>query len=201
MPKLIDVDKRRHDLAAAVWTVVRERGIGAVSVRTVAAEAGVAVGSLRHVFPTRTELVLFSAELMLTQARERINSVPRSGVIADDALAVLRELLPLSPDARAELEVNLALIAEAPAVPELSGIRDRATAELAELCTAIAHWLMSGGADAPTSAAATRAGQRLYALVDGLALHLLSAPADADPTWAVDILRDEISRLQTPPSG
>lgn len=61
MPRRIDLDERREHLAQAVWTIIRERGIGAVSVRVVAAEAGVAVGSLRHVFPTRTELLQFSA--------------------------------------------------------------------------------------------------------------------------------------------
>lgn len=51
VPRTIDRDARKEQLAEAVWRVVRERGIGAVSVRTVAEEAGVVVGSLRHVFP------------------------------------------------------------------------------------------------------------------------------------------------------
>ena len=68
MPRKIDRDRRKAQLAEAVWRIVVERGIGAVSVRAVAEEAGVAVGSLRHVFPTRAELLEFSAELMVQQS-------------------------------------------------------------------------------------------------------------------------------------
>ena len=39
MPRTIDHDARRAELAEAVWRVILHRGIGAVSVRTVAAEA------------------------------------------------------------------------------------------------------------------------------------------------------------------
>ncbi|MFT4088796.1 MAG: TetR family transcriptional regulator C-terminal domain-containing protein [Gordonia sp. (in: high G+C Gram-positive bacteria)] len=196
MPKRIDVERRRRELAEAVWTVVRERGIGALSVRTVAAEAGVAVGSLRHVFPTRSELVVFSAELMLSRARSRIDAVPRTGDVEDDVLALLVELLPVTPDARAELDVNLALIAEAPAVPELVPVRDRATRELGEFFDSIASWLMSDAAGIPQERVdAGLRGRRLFALVDGLALHLLGEPVGGDPEWAVEILRDEIAAL------
>ncbi len=199
MPKRIDVEQRRQELAAAVWEVVRGRGIGALSVRTVAAEAGVAVGSLRHVFPTRSELVVFSAELMLSQARRRIDAVPRTGRIEADVLALLTELLPISADARAELEVNLALIAEAPAVPELRPVRDRALRELRDFCTAIASWLIADAAGREQAEVdADIAGRRLHALVDGLALHLLSDPGGGDVDWALAILRDEISALHTP---
>ncbi|GAA3951605.1 TetR/AcrR family transcriptional regulator [Gordonia caeni] len=196
MPRRIDVDQRREELAAAVWNVVRERGVGALSVRTVAAEAGLAVGSLRHVFPTRSELVVFSAELMIRRATARIDAVPRTGDLERDALALVSQVLPLAPDSRAELEVNLALIAEAPAVPELIPVRDRATRELADFCRSIAAVLLaeSAGRGGP-EIDADRAGRRLHALVDGLSLHLLADPAGADPEWALEILRDELAGL------
>lgn len=192
------MDRRREDLAEAVWNVIRERGVGALSVRTVATEAGLAVGSLRHVFPTRSELVVFSAELMIRRATERIAAVPRSGDLEDDALALLTELLPLAPDSRAELEVNLALIAEAPAVPELIPVRDQATRELADFCRSMAAALLMGAAGrGRPEVDAERAGRRLHALVDGLSLHLLADSADADPAWALEILRDELVRLKS----
>ena len=54
-----------------------------------------AVGSLRHVFPTRAELLEFSAELMVQQATDRILALPHSGDAQQYALAVLLQLLHL----------------------------------------------------------------------------------------------------------
>lgn len=38
-------------------------------------------------------------------------------------------------------------------------------------------------------------GKRLFALVDGLALHVLSESRSTDTAWAVEILRDELARI------
>ncbi|QHC66703.1 TetR family transcriptional regulator [Rathayibacter sp. VKM Ac-2759] len=190
MPRTIDRDARKEQLAEAVWRVVRERGIGAVSVRTVAEEAGVVVGSLRHVFPSRAELLAFSAELMVLRATERIIATPRTGDALADAVAFLRHLLPLEPDSRAELEVNIALIAETPALPVLREIRDEAHRQLAELCLTLAQ-SVSGR---PADTALVDAAKRLHALVDGLAVHLLLR--DGEGEWAVGVLAAELSRLR-----
>ncbi len=191
MPRRIDLDQRREQLAEAVWTTIRARGIGAVSVRTVASEAGVAVGSLRHVFPTRAELLQFSAELMIHRATERLVSTPPSGDVVTDVLAILMHLIPLEPDSRAELEVNIALIAEAPALPELVPIRDHAYRQLRVLCEHLVADLATG----LDEAAIAREARRLHAIVDGIALHLLMEPADADSGWATQALRDEVTRI------
>ncbi|UOQ59775.1 TetR family transcriptional regulator [Leucobacter rhizosphaerae] len=201
MPRRIDLEQRKAQLAEAVWRTILERGIGAVSVRTVADAAGIAVGSLRHVFPTRTELLSFSAELMVQRATDRIVAAPRSGDPERDAVALLSHLLPLEPDSRAELEVNIALIAEAPATPELVPIRDQAARAILGLCRRLVESLAPG---LPATRAALES-RRLHALLDGLALHILaeteteSADAEApDPRdWAVRILREEIARIAT----
>lgn len=189
MPRTIDRDARKAQLAEAVWRVIVARGIGAVSVRTVAAEAGVAVGSLRHVFPTRTELLEFSAELMVERVSERILALASRDDPREHALDVLRELMPLTPDSRAELEVNIALIAEAPALPGLSRIRDEADRALAGACLGLVVSLTGRAADSGLEQEALR----LHALIDGLAVHLLVR--GGDPAWALAVLRAEVDRL------
>lgn len=191
MPRRIDLDRRREQLAEAVWTTIRQRGIGAVSIRTVADEAGVAVGSLRHVFPTRSELIQFSAELMLRRATERIRATPRSGDVVADAISLLSHVLPLEPDSRVELEVNLALIAESPALPELVPVRDHTYRQLTMLCEHVVASLAPGLDPAATA----HESRRLFAMVDGLALHLLIDPDGAHPGWATRALHDEVTRI------
>jgi AcrR family transcriptional regulator len=186
---LIDREARKEELAQALWTVIVQRGVGAVSVRSVAAQAGVAVGSLRHVFPTRTELIVFSAELMLHRAEQRIIAVPALPRPVDHALRIARELLPLTPDTRAELQVNLALFAEAPAVPALTAVRDHTQHALAGLYTRLVTLV----APHLPPKATRRAADRLGALTDGLALRLLAAPGFPEAE-ALALLREEFTR-------
>ena len=190
MARSIDLAARKAQLAEAVWQVILDRGISAVSVRTVAEQAGVVVGSLRHVFPTRAELLSFSAELMVQRATERVVATPWSDETEKYAVDVIRQLLPLEPDSRAELEVNLALIAEAPAQPDLRDIRDHAHAQLREVCIRLVELVSGRDRDATVVTTA----RRLHALIDGLAVHILHGDAD-DGEWAVAILRDEISHI------
>ncbi|WP_254900343.1 TetR/AcrR family transcriptional regulator [Rhodococcus sp. 1168] len=197
-------EDRRIRLAEATWRVIAERGIGAVSVRTVAAEAGMAVGSLRHLFPTQQELLEFSAELMIERATARVTEVTPTPDVVDYALAAIGELLPLTPDTRCEFEVNIALIAETPANPGLAGIRDHAHEQLLDLFARIVAMLQD---EDNLTEKRRQVARRLLALVDGLGLHLLHQPADDSTAWAVNIVREELVHIQrsgpsdTGPSG
>lgn len=187
----MDRDARKAQLAEAVWRIILDHGVSAVSVRTVAEQAGVAVGSLRHVFPTRAELVAFSAELSVQRATERILATPPSDDPREHALAVIKNLLPLDAGSRAEFEVNLALFADHAALPEIATIRDHAHRRLGALSVRLIGTL-TGVSSTPEALAQAR---RLHALIDGLALHLLhQSPAD-DCTWAVDVIRRELHRI------
>lgn len=194
MPSRIDREARKAELAEAAWRVILRSGVSAVSVRTVAEEAGLAVGSLRHVFPTRTELLMFSAELMMERVYERIVNLPRESSAEDYVLTVVKNLVPFTEQTRAEMDVNVALIAEAAAVPELKTLRDAAHGQLASACTRLAALLREEDPEAP-GPEATRNGQRLHALTDGLALHLMHRDAPEDKDRAIEILRDEIRSI------
>lgn len=190
MTRTIDLAARKAQLAEAVWQVILDRGISAVSVRTVAEQAGLVVGSLRHVFPTRAELLSFSAELMVQRATDRVLATPWSDDPQQYALDVIERLLPLDPDSRAELEVDLALVAECPALPSLRDIRDHAHAQLLEVCVRLVELLAARKRDPELLLTA----RRLHALVDGLAIHLLHGDHD-DAAWALAIVRDETARI------
>ena len=182
-------------LAEAVWQVILDRGISAVSVRTVAEQAGLVVGSLRHVFPTRAELLAFSAELMVQRATQRVLEVAAGSDRSEYALEVLKNFLPLHADSRAELEVNIALIAESPALPQLISIRNRAYRELGEVCLRLTEML----AQRPSDPDLVENARHLHAVLDGLAIHLLMEPLDHDSSWASEILRKELGRITKTP--
>ncbi|NKT67597.1 TetR family transcriptional regulator [Rhodococcus hoagii] len=194
-------EERKARLAEAVWRIIAERGISAVSVRTVAAEAGMAVGSLRNLFSTQAELLEFSAELMVERAAARVTAITPSADAVAYALAAICELMPLTPETRREFEINVALIAETPAHPGLARIRDHAHRQLLDLFTPIAAQRCSAVKQRRRPRQAARAGRRLLALVDGLGLHLLHQSAGDDIGWALDIVRDELHRIKNAGTG
>ena len=61
---------KRIEIVEGVWSVIAQQGIAAVSVRSVAAAAGVSPGRVQHYFATKTELVRASVEAMLDAAAE-----------------------------------------------------------------------------------------------------------------------------------
>lgn len=194
MPSRINREARKAELAEAAWRVILRSGVSAVSVRTVADEAGLAVGSLRHVFPTRTELLVFSAELMMERANERIRNLPQQGSAEEYVLAVVKNLVPFTEQTRAEMDVNIALVAEATAVPELKALRDSAHEQIAVACIRLAAMLREEDTEDP-SEGATRNGRRLHALADGLALHLMHRAESEDLELAVELLQEEIRSI------
>lgn len=191
-------EERKARLAEAVWEIVLEHGISAVSVRSVAARAGMAAGSLRHLFPTQSELIEFSAELMVERATERVSAVVPGPDPVEYVVAVISELLPLTPATRREFELNMALIAETPANPGLARARDDAHARLLDLFVRLAGFLRD---EDPAEAGPRHDGRRLLALCDGLGLHLLHQSADADTGWAIDLIREELGGIRAACEG
>lgn len=194
MPRLIDHDRRREELADAVWRVIDRSGVGAVSVRTVAAEAGVSTGSLRHVLPTKGLMLAAAMELVISRAAGRL--VERGPDVASLAEAgdLLEELLPLDDVRRREMQIHLALLAEAAGHPELADLRSTPDEAVAAACRGVLEscgraGLLRPGLDLEIELL------RLHVVLDGLAMHLLGPAARITDTQARGILDDHLAGL------
>src|SRR3712207_2589332 len=105
VPRTVDADQRRRELAEAVWRVIRRDGVSGASVRTVAREAGTSMGALRHWFATQDELLHFAMTLVIERARARAEGLAATGgPLVPRLLRVLEETLPLDDERRAEAE-------------------------------------------------------------------------------------------------
>src|SRR2546422_6311494 len=71
MPKQVDHEARRQQLAEAVCRLAASQGLEAVSLRHVAAEAGVSMGQVQHYFSTKDELLLFAFRVVSERAEQR----------------------------------------------------------------------------------------------------------------------------------
>ncbi|QIK46468.1 TetR family transcriptional regulator C-terminal domain-containing protein [Gordonia hongkongensis] len=193
MPKLIDRDGRRAEIAEALWRIVLREGASGVSVREVAAEANISVGSLRHVFGDKEELLEFSMRLIYERVAVRIRRHDRIRNPLRWAEAVLSEVLPLDDERRVEMHVNLAMVTESVAHPGLADAAHEAHDGLRSLCRTVLgvldeHGLIGAGRDLDSHAIA------VHALVDGLAMHLLLVDTDS-PARAQRVLREHLTGL------
>lgn len=98
MPRLVDGDQRRREIADAAFDIARERGLDAVTFRSVAARMGAASTTVvTHYAPTREALMgLLAAHVLPIQQRlideviEPLEPVPALRVLVDALLPTRR---------------------------------------------------------------------------------------------------------------
>lgn len=189
MPKVVDHDTRRRELAESLWRVVVRDGVEAVSVRSVAAEAGWSSGALRHYFPDQRELIAAAMRLVTDRIAARIqalSSLPPSGTLEGRALAFFEQLLPLDEDREIEAGVWFGFVTRARLEPALADLTQAVHRELREFIASILAQLSVEDATAAV---------RLHALIDGLCLHLLLYPESVTPDEARAQLRAELAAI------
>jgi AcrR family transcriptional regulator len=193
------VAERRRHIGEAVWRVIRRDGIDAVSARSIAAEAGMALGSLRHYFPRQADVVEFAMRLVIERTTARIRIIAGradrdedvSKVHDDDAgaLLLLEQFLPFDDERRAEVEVWLTFSGAALTDSSLVPVKREFDAVLLDHIRHIVD--VRSAADVTPDERRFKAS-RLHALVDGLAAHLVGPFPPVTPTEARAILAAEI---------
>ena len=190
MPRVVDHEERRWEIVFALWLVIAQHGIEGVSLRQVAAEAGVSMGRIQHYFGTKDALVLAGCTALVDRAyggyQETADTAPR-----DRLLYVVSQQIPKDDAGRMGVSVWYAYVAKSinhTAVRQvLAEARRGAEDECARLIRA------DGGPDGPGDDAALTRARRLLALADGLTLRVLVG--DLEPAEAVSMLEVEVGRI------
>ena len=200
MPKVVDHERRRAELSEALWRVALRDGFDAVTVRSVAQEAGWSPGALRHYFPDKAEMVLFAVDLVVGMAQDRVRELHESGgeapapPTAEALQEHLEQLLPLDPPRRVESEVWFALVALARSDARLARRRQeiddtiRGSVESVVMVLDQIGRLGSGRDQALES-------RRLHALLDGLVIQLTADPPRLTPDEARAIVAGHLADL------
>ncbi|MBW6439968.1 TetR family transcriptional regulator C-terminal domain-containing protein [Actinoplanes hulinensis] len=190
MPKKVDRQKRRTQIADALMRVAAEQGLEAVSLRHVAAEAGVSAGMVQHYFRTKDEMMTFALDVVrertqirVTDAVTHLGSAPSP---RDLLQTIIGTLLPLDEVARADGRVALAFLA-------YTAVRPTASAALREETEQMVGFIagLLPGPDAENAAAG------LLALMEGLGVYLLGG--QYTPDQARGILDSHLDRLFAAP--
>ncbi|GAB7050894.1 TetR/AcrR family transcriptional regulator [Catenuloplanes indicus] len=179
MPRKVDHDARRRHIVESLLRITADHGLEAVSLREVAAAAGVSMGQVQHYFATKDEMLLYALRHWLSLGTHdgfaaRVARHPDGG-----PRAIAAEYLPYDATSRREACIAVAFVSRAAIRPEIASALAPAFAGFAgALRTALDR------TGVPDAAAESR---RLAALLDGLRPAVLTgALSHADALAVVD---------------
>jgi DNA-binding transcriptional regulator YbjK len=199
VPKIVDHDERRRIIVEALWRVVARDGAHEVSVRHVAAEAGMPKSSIGHYVGTMPQLLGLAIDQLVQENTDYMLTLDLLSLDADKATEVLYTLVPVSERRRHMSGVWLLLAAQAGADPEFAEVLHRLNASVAEGLGDLLRGLQQQGyMDAGRNIDIEV--RRIQALIDGLALQCMTDPVLRSETDVRAILRDEVVRLSVPTS-
>lgn len=190
----MDPEGRRAEVADALFRLAVREGLHRVSLRTVAAEAGLNVGSVRHYFEGQAELMRFAMRTVIDRVSVRLARKVEalgdaSGLSADERrekrVELLAELLPLDETRRAEVTVFLEFVHAARTDPGLADLASESARGTRALVRRILAALDPDEAEV----------LRLTALLDGLSLNGVLYPELWPADEVLAVLRNHLEAL------
>ncbi|MEV6906960.1 TetR/AcrR family transcriptional regulator [Amycolatopsis sp. NPDC051071] len=194
MPKIVDRAERRRDIASALLRIVAREGVEAVSVRSVATEAGVSAGAVQKYFSTKEDLFRFALDMTSELLEQRWNTLDQSGNLLDLLVRLLIEAMPLDEQRRAEVIVINAFTARAAVLPSWAEFIRTGYDDLQKITTEYVEKAQTEG-HVRDDLAASDLADAVLALSDGYANRMLTA---ADPAALVPSLETSVRTLLTP---
>jgi AcrR family transcriptional regulator len=93
MPKIVDHERRRDEIALVACRVVAEYGFDQATIVRIARQAGYTTGMVAHYFDTKQEIIIAALRLILRRIEERLTAAAGEG--DPQLLALLTEALPV----------------------------------------------------------------------------------------------------------
>lgn len=207
MPKIVDAEARRQEVVQAVFRIIASDGLERASLREVADEAGLAVGSVRHYFASSDELLVFSFGSVVDRIAGRLETAlaavedETSGSTEQHAavLNLLGQFLPLDEELAVDACVWMAFRHAARIKPVLAAEAERSHRAVAAVVGRLIMLLSPGGTDAQQTLVSE--AERLLATMDGLCMHALLQPEWMTAEMCSDVLTAHLRSLGALPAA
>ena len=192
-----------QEIVEAVFRIIAVDGLERASLREVADEAGLAVGSVRHYFAGSEELLAFPLPPSWTGSSARLSGSPAGDGGARSrhrpstttaVLTLLGEFLPLDEERAVDACVWMAFKNAARIRPFLAAEADRSHREVA----AVVGQVITAPRAQTTATGSSRwsvEAERLLATLDGLCMHALLQPAWMTAQMCHDVLDRHLASL------
>jgi AcrR family transcriptional regulator len=175
VPKIVDHEQRRREVADAVLRVVARKGVVGVTLNEVAGESGWSRGVLTHYFDNKDALL----EAALRQGMRQISANLQTAAAEPDTRRALRlvleEILPLDERRLAFSRVYVSFMAEAIVAEHLRSYFAYNHGAWRDLITTLVERGQAGGQIDP-SVGARATAEALGALAEGLRMRALFDP-------------------------
>jgi AcrR family transcriptional regulator len=194
MPKIVDHDQRRDQIALVACRVVAENGFDQATIVRIAREAGYTTGMVAHYFDTKQDIIIAALRLILRRIEERLTRP--SGDAQADLLTVLSEALPIDEQRYIECAFWTAFWGQVSADKRLKRINawvHREYMRLFERC------LSEGWSIWPQLAAGTREQvlRSVVTFINGVTASAVASQSDWPAARQVDQLRLQLQLLHT----
>lgn len=190
-----EYERRRQEIAAAACRVLAERGLAGTSVRQIAKEAGLSLGTLPHYFADKDELLLAAHRYSYESTTRRFYSRPgpHRGLAALEGL--LEDSLPLDDERRVEWKVWLTFWGHASFSASVAEHHHRRYSRWRQMIAEIVESAQRAG-EVLAGLDPEREAEALVAFVDGLALQAMLEPGVFIPERQLALLHDHLQRLK-----
>jgi AcrR family transcriptional regulator len=187
LPKIVDYDARRRLIIESVWALISRRGLAAVTMRELAAEAGFANGGLAPYFRDKDEILLAAFQYACDATERRLEPA----IATSRGLAALRslchELMPLDHTRLLEARVVIAFWDRALYDPRMSAAYEATIDRWRTLmydCLAQARDL----GEITTSTSDEHIVETLFAVLLGVQVNALLTPATTTLERQLEVL-------------
>jgi AcrR family transcriptional regulator len=196
VPRQVDHQERRRHIGQAVLRLISARGLEAASLRNVAAEAGVSMGTVQHYFADKRAMLDFAQQYNYERATERIPKliagIPEPRTFRTMLRALLVDLLCLEGESREGGRLGAAMLARAVIDPQAATTARTGYDGLTEFMTTQLRTAQQNG-EIPAGTDPEHAARYLNAVVEGLRWPTLIGACTPDQALAV--LDDHLDRL------
>jgi AcrR family transcriptional regulator len=161
----IDHEKRRRDIASVAIELIAREGLGAATIRRIAAAAGCSTAAVTNYFADKDELLMWTFEVLSAEGEQRFAEALERD--PQDAINALLTLVPWCPDNVRRWKAYLAFWDEAARNAYLASLLAQSTDTGFSFMQKL---LRLSGAE---RGGIEQASQLLNALIQGMALQML----------------------------
>lgn len=194
MPKVVDHEERRHELAEAAWGAIVKYGLDGTTTRLIAKESGYSAGVLAHYFESKDEILLEALRISHDGVDRRI----REAVDDKEGFDALRtfciEVLPIEERSVRETHLEISMWSRALVNDDLRSVQRSESSRWRRLLERLI-------VDAQRSGELVEMAPRtiavlLSAVIDGLSIYALLYPDRFGKAELIDFLDQFLATLR-----